>query len=89
MRMLQLRRDLDLSAKSVAIHARRELRRENFHDDFTPKRAIDGDEHATHATACQLVVELIVGAQGSLELFSESVAHSTVKEFLTAKYAGF
>ena len=89
MRMLQLRRDLDLSAKSVAIHARRELRGEDFHDDFAPKRAVDGDEHAAHATPRQLVIELIVGAQGSLELFSESVAHSTVKEFLTAKYGEF
>lgn len=71
MRMLQLRGHLDLAPEAVAIDARRELRRQDLHDDISPQHAVDGDEHAAHAATRQLTVELIVGPQRILEVLSE------------------
>ena len=83
MRVLQLRRNLDLSAEAVAIHAGSELRRQHFDDDISAKHTIDRDEDAAHAASRQLSIELIIGPQRILEVLSE-FCHRDIKETLTS-----
>ncbi len=76
-RVLQLRGDLDLAAEPVAIDAGGELGRQHLDDDVAAEHAVDGDEDAAHAATGQLVIELIVGPQRTLEVLSE-ISHRSV-----------
>src|SRR5262249_49235105 len=70
-RVLQLRRNLDLAAEPVAIYSSRELWRQHLHDDCAPEHTIDRHKDATHPATRQLTIELIVGPQRILEVLSE------------------
>ncbi len=55
--MLQLCRELNLSAEAVEAHARCRVVLENFHDDLSLERPIHGHENAAHPPAAKLAVE--------------------------------
>src|SRR5712671_6883433 len=74
--MLELRRQLDLTAEPVAIDPGREVRREHLDDDRAAERAILRHEDATHATAQKLALELVAGAQRLLKVCGE-VCHGS------------
>ena len=56
-RMLQLRRHLDLATESLAIHSRREFRREHLDDHFAIERPLHRKKDAAHPAAQELALE--------------------------------
>jgi hypothetical protein len=74
MRMLQLRRNLDLAAETLAIDAGCELGRQYFYHDLSAEGSVGGDENATHARAGELALYVIRGCKRGSELIFE-VAH--------------
>jgi len=57
--MLELGRELDLSAEAVHRDACGEVREEDLDHDFTAEGALLGDEHAGHAAAAELALDSV------------------------------
>ena len=70
-RVLQPSRHGDLPPKALDGDGVRELRGEHLHHDRTPERLLDGDEDARHASAAELALERVIGAERGLELLPE------------------
>ena len=66
--MLQPRCDLDLAAEAVDVHAGNQLGREQLDHDAATERCLFGHEHARHATAAELTLDGVRGAERGLEL---------------------
>jgi len=55
-RVLELRRDLDLAAESITVHAGGEGGRKDFDHNIPIQRALRREEHSAHAAARQLAL---------------------------------
>src|SRR5258708_17742276 len=77
MRVLQLRRQLNLAPKPVSIDAGREVGREHLDDDRSTQRAILRHEDSTHAATQKLALQVVAGAERFLKMFGE-VRHESV-----------
>ena len=62
MRVLELRRDLDLTAKSVTVHPGGEVRRKHLDHHIAVERALCRQKHSAHTAARQLALQLVCGA---------------------------
>jgi hypothetical protein len=58
-RVLQLRRDLNLAPETLAIHAGGEVWWKNFDDDIPIQRALGRKKHSAHAAAGELALQLV------------------------------
>jgi hypothetical protein len=79
MRVLQSRRQLNLSTKAVDVEPRTQLRRQDFDDDIATERDFADDEHARHSTA-QVFDDLVAVAERALKALGQ-ISH----RFLQAK----
>ena len=70
-RVLEAGGELDLLLESLGAHARGELGREDLDDDAAAEAAVPGEEHAAHAAAAELALEVERGAEGGSELLGE------------------
>ena len=60
-RVLKLRRDLDLAPESLAIYARGKLRRQYLYHDLAAEGLVGRDENAAHARAGELALYVVRG----------------------------
>ena len=67
-RMLQPRRQRDLPPKALDGHGVRELGRQHLHHDAAVERRLGREKDARHATAAELALDGVVGAERCLEL---------------------
>ena len=75
-RMLQLRRDLDLLLEARRAHLARQLGRQHLDDDLPVQRSLRRDEQPAHPAAAQLTLEHVRVAERRLELCrEEQVVH--------------
>jgi hypothetical protein len=72
-RMLELRRELDLATEAFAVHAGREFRRQDLHHHLPVQRLLRSDEHPAHATARELALEDVIVAEGGSKFRLEAV----------------
>ena len=57
--MLELRSNLDLAAKTLAIYTRTQLRRQNLDYYSSAEGSVGRDEDAAHSTARQLALDIV------------------------------
>jgi len=70
--MLKLRRNLDLPAKTLAVHARAQLRRQNLDYYSSAEISVGRDENAAHAAARKLPLDLVRVRKRVFETLFES-----------------
>jgi hypothetical protein len=69
--MLEPRRQLDLTPKPIEADAPGEIRRQNLDDDLALERRVASDEHAGHAAAAQLTLDLVAVGETRFQLFAK------------------
>ncbi len=75
MRMLKLGGELNLAAEALDVDAGGELGQEDLYHHPPAEGPLLGHEHARHASAAQLPLELVGLAEGELKLLLEVAAH--------------
>src|SRR5439155_11464755 len=70
-RMLQLRRELNLALEALHTDALAELRRQDLDDHFAAEGALGGHEDTGHPPTAQLALEAIVAGRCLLQLLAE------------------
>jgi hypothetical protein len=68
LRVLELRRELNLPFEAVSADPSRQLGREHLHNDAAPERLFDRDEDTRHPAAPKLPLEGVRRTEGGLEL---------------------
>ena len=68
MRVLELRRQVDLAAESFTAHGRRQLGRQHLDHDLPLEAELLGQEDPAQRSAAELPVDAIAAVQGSPEL---------------------
>jgi hypothetical protein len=74
-RVVELRRELDLAPEALDVDPGGQLRREDLDHDLPLERPLGGDEDAAHPAARELLLEVVGVAEGGLELLAEVVGH--------------
>ena len=75
MRVLKLRRDLDLPLEPLTVHPGGQLRRQDFDDYLSSQGVLGRGEYAAHPAAYQLVVDPVGGGERGSESVAEGVGH--------------
>ncbi len=86
-RMLELRRDLDLTPEALEVDAGRELRREHLDHHSPPERVFRSHEHPRHPPTAELALEGVaaeVRLKSVFELLSHCVAGAGILQDMTA-----
>ena len=73
--MLQSRSKTNLPRKTLGVHTRCQLWRQNLDDHLPTERGIGGEEYARHPAAAELAIELVCVSQRGLELLAEGACH--------------
>jgi hypothetical protein len=76
-RMVELRRELDLPAEALEVHPLHQLRRQHLHHHPPPQRHVGGHEHPAHPPAPELPLDRVRRAERGLKLVAEGGGHGT------------
>ena len=76
-RLLQRRRELDLTREALGAERGGQLRRQQLDHHVAAERFVARHEHARHAAAAKLTLERVGSAERGLQLSAEVVAHGS------------
>ncbi len=76
MGVLEFGREVDLALEAVDAHARRQLGRQDLHDDRPLEPHLLGEEDPAHPTAAELALDGVPATEVGLQLLAELERHT-------------